>query len=69
MTSRNKREGRFIPGWCHNPAFKKPPRGVPMLPSHMKPKLRAGKHYDLMVIRDGQVGKMFVRVYREGAFE
>lgn len=65
--SRNQREGKFIPGWCHNPAYKK--GSNPLKPETMKVKLRAGKHYDLAVIDHPGLGKMYIRTYREGAFE
>lgn len=65
--SRNQREGKFIPGWCHNPAYKK--GSNPLKPETMKVKLRAGAHYDIFFIRDKGLGKMYVRFIREGAFE
>jgi hypothetical protein len=67
MKSRNQREGRYIPGWCHNPAYKK--GSNPLDPKTMKAKPRTGAHYDLRAYRDPVLGNTFFRTYRQGAFE
>lgn len=72
--SRNQREGKFVPGWCYNPAYKKVKTsgfdGIKFVP-----KKRAGAHFKLARIRsyndNGYIipGVTYVRLYREGAFE
>jgi len=66
MQSRNKREGKFIPGFCINPS----PKNL------SKPKqVRAGEHFDLKKgrnLKDGSFtipGLSFVRFLREGAYQ
>lgn len=69
MTSRNQREGKYIPGWCYNPGFKKDKDGK------IEEKVRAGKHFTLVPVRNfndhGFIlpGVTFVRYMRQGAFE
>lgn len=68
MKSRNQREGKFIPGWCYNPAYHKASIEQIKL-NDLKPKKRAGMRYDLSFYHAPRVGKVYVRTYREGAFE
>jgi hypothetical protein len=63
--SRNQREGRFIPGWCYNPSY----HSQRDKDGNLVQKIRAGKHFDLKVMYNKQMGKTYFRVYREGAFE
>jgi hypothetical protein len=71
--SRNQREGKYIPGWCYNPAYKfTKKRGKEVT----QDKKRAGAFYELRKMRgyndligDFIPGLTFVRIYRKGAFE
>ena len=67
MKSRNQREGKYVAGWCINPAYRKAMyKGKPML----QPKARAGRDYDLVSVsgyNDHGIilpGTTLVRVYR-----
>jgi hypothetical protein len=70
IKSRNQREGKFVPGWCYNPAFKRTDAGK------VFPKKRAGAHYELRkvigytdIVGNFIPGLTYFRTYREGAFE
>jgi hypothetical protein len=64
--SRNQREGKFIPGWCLNPNYKKGRDGV------YRSGLRAGATADVKGVRnafDGYAvipGLTFIRSLRVG---
>ncbi len=68
MASRNQREGKYIAGWCINPAYK-------IEGEYAVQKKRAGKHFNLTRVRGfndmGHIipGVTYVRTIREGAFE
>ena len=68
MKSRNQREGKFIPGWCVNPAYHKA-SFAQVQAGDLTPKKRAGAKFDLKSTIDPYMGKVFYRAYREGAFE
>jgi hypothetical protein len=64
MQSRNKREGRFIPGWCYNPNLSRAlgENGCPL------EKIRAGSYCDIKRVKNKEVGECWIRVLREGAY-
>lgn len=68
MKSRNQREGKYIPGWCFNPAYR-------VIKGRVAQRPRAGGLFDLKAVRNfndnGIIipGVTLVRTYREGAFE
>lgn len=65
MQSRNKREGRFIPGWCYNPNFK---RDLDK-DGRLVEKIRAGTYCDIKRVKNKEVGECWIRVLREGAYQ